>query len=255
MDKNICTSIEKNSVLALIPARAGSKGVPNKNIRVFRDHPIVAYSIAAAVLSRQIDRVIVTTDSEEIADVARKYGAEVPFLRPAEYAGDDSPDIEFVAHAIEWLYKNEGKIPEYIVHLRPTSPLRDWNVIDEAIHAIKENPQASALRSCSVCVHSPYKWFARGENGYLKPLLDGVTNDGANMPRQRFPEVYAPNGYVDVLKTEFVVQNGLLHGESLMPFLTREVPDIDAEEDFNRLDEYPGIEELTEKCEYLSGIV
>jgi N-acylneuraminate cytidylyltransferase len=242
MDKTTLPKTEKNKVLALIPARGGSKGVPDKNIRMLFGHPLIAYAIAAARMSRETDRIIVTTDSERIAAVAKSYGAEVPFLCPAKYARDDSPDIEFVRHAVEWLLENEGGMPDYIVHLRPTAPLRDPRVIDAAIAAVREDAGATSLRSGSLCAHPPYKWFKEGADGYWAPLFASLRNDDANIPRQEFPKVYVPNGYVDVLKTEFVMRSGLLHGERMIGFQTDEMPDIDTEEDLNRLSARPGLD-------------
>ena len=110
--------IEKNTIYAIIPARAGSKGVKNKNIRCVKGYPLLAYAIAAAKNCEYVSRIIVSTDSEEYAKIARYYGAETPFLRPAEFATDTSPDIEFMEHAIKWLADNEGKLPEFFMHLR-----------------------------------------------------------------------------------------------------------------------------------------
>lgn len=240
MDKNLLALIDYNSCIALIPARGGSKSVPKKNIRLFKGHPMIAYSIAAAKLAQNIDRVIVSTDSEEIADAARYYGAEVPFLRPSEYAQDDSPDIDFVKHAIEWLAQNEGKIPEYMAHIRVTTPIRDYRIVEEGIKRIKQDKDASALRSGYICVHPPYKWFKFGKSGYMEPLMPGMTCDEANMARQESPRVLVPNSYVDVLKSDFIINNDLMHGERMIGFVTEEVPDIDTEEDLYKLEIYKG---------------
>lgn len=235
MKKKIIRSIEHGQVIAVIPARGGSKTVPKKNIRIFQGHPLIAYSIAAAKMSQRISRVIVSTDSEEIAEIAERYGAEVPFLRPTEYAEDNSPDIDFFKHMIEWLYENESVVPEYLVHLRPTTPIRLPDDIDKAVDLIKGNTEATSLRSGSLVIHSPYKWFVKREDGYWGAILPGMTCDEANFPRQDFPEIYMPNGYVDVLKTEFIVNNNLMHGERMIGYATDIVPDIDTEEDFARL--------------------
>ena len=125
--------VGRKNIVALIPARSGSKGVPNKNIRYLGDVPLIAYSIIAALKSTLIDRVIVSTDSEEYADIARNYGAEVPFIRPAEISGDTATDLQLFEHAISWFEKNENLVPQYFVHLRPTTPLRDPRIIDDAI--------------------------------------------------------------------------------------------------------------------------
>jgi N-acylneuraminate cytidylyltransferase len=255
MSETMLSTITGGDVLTLIPARGGSKSIPDKNIRMFRGYPLIAYTIATAGMSRRAGRVIVTTDSHKIADIAKEYGAEVPFLRPAEYARDDSPDIDFVRHAISWMYENEGKIPEYIVHLRPTAPIRDPRVVDEAIAVIAKDAGATSLRSGSLCAHPPYKWFKPDANGYWTPLFDGLKNDDANIPRQGFPKVYIPNGYADVLKTEFILRSGLLHGERMIGFETPEIPDIDTEEDLNKLAAYPDIDKAMAKMqEFLEGM-
>lgn len=253
MDKKLLALINHQACLALIPARGGSKSVPKKNIRLFKGHPMIGYSIAAARLSRSIDRIIVSTDSEEIADAARFYGAEVPFLRPSEYAQDASPDIDFVKHAIQWLEDNEGRIPEYIVHIRVTSPIRDFRIIDEGISIIKQDPKASSLRSGHICAHSPYKWFQFAETGYMKPLMSGMTCDEANMARQGFPQVLVPNSYVDVLKANFVIENDLMYGDRMIGFVTDEIPDIDTEADLYKLEAYRGLSNaLEELCDDLN---
>lgn len=240
MDKKLLGMIEYNSCIALIPARGGSKSIPKKNIWLFKGHPLIAYSIATAQLAQNIDRVIVSTDSLEIADAARYYGAEVPFMRPSEYAQDNSPDIEFVKHAIVWLAEHEGKIPEYIAHIRVTTPTRDYRVVDEGINRIMQDNNASSLRSGHICVHPPYKWFQFAKSGYLEPLMPGMTCDEANMARQGFPKVFVPNSYVDVLKSEFVIHNDLMHGERMIGFVTEEVPDIDTKQDLHKLELYQG---------------
>lgn len=234
MDKSYLNYINSSLYMALIPARGGSKSVPRKNIRLFQGHPMIAYSIAAAKLAENVDRVIVSTDSEEIAEISKHYGAEVPFLRPSEYAQDDSPDIDFVRHAIKWLCENEGIIPGCFVHLRPTTPVRNPSDIDKAICMIKKDERSTSLRSGALCVHPPYKWFKK-EGAYLMPLMPGMTCDEANLPRQGFPEVYVPNGYVDIIKTDYVIKRGLLHGDRVLGYRTDEVPDIDTEEDLKKL--------------------
>lgn len=234
-------NIEPQGIYAVIPARGGSKSVPKKNIRSFRGHPLIAYTIAAAKLSRRIHRVIVSTDSEEIAAIARAYGAETPFLRPAEFARDHSPDSEVIKHALGWLAKNEECLPTYLAHLRPTTPIRDPAQIDSAIALIQADPAATSLRSAHLCAHPPYKWFAKSEDGYMRPLFPGMTNDQANEPRQGFPAAFVPNGYVDVLKSGFVLESGLLHGEKMIGYLTEEIPDIDTESDFGKLEAYPAL--------------
>ena len=232
------SSFDVGKVYALIPARGGSKSVPKKNIRDFDGHPLIAYSIAAARLTPGIDRVIVSTDSEEIADIAKYYGAEVPFLRPSAYAGDASPDIDFVRHAIGYFLENEGSCAEYLVHLRPTTPLRLPRIISEGIDLIRSIKESTSLRSGHICASPPYKWFKAGAKHYWEPLMQGMTPDDANKPRQDFPDVYIPNGYVDVLKSDFIWENQLMHGTKMLGLLTEEIPDIDTELDMKKLQVY-----------------
>src|SRR5512140_2219238 len=120
-------------VLAIIPARGGSKGIPRNNIRELAGYPLIAYSIAAAKQSKSVTRVIVSTDDAEIAGVAREWGAETPFLRPAEYAQDNSTDLPLFQHALQWLEEHEKYHPEVVVQLRPTSPLRPHDLVDRAV--------------------------------------------------------------------------------------------------------------------------
>jgi len=157
-------------ILAIVPARGGSKSIPRKNLIPVGGKPLIVYSIEQARTSRLVTRTIVSTDDPEIADVARAYGGEVPFLRPAEYAQDMSPDIDVFRHALQWLLDHEGYRPELVVHLRPTGPVRRVELIDQAIALMLEHAEADALRSVSVPVQTPYKMW-RIEDGYLRPLV------------------------------------------------------------------------------------
>jgi N-acylneuraminate cytidylyltransferase len=222
--------------IAIIPARSGSKGIPGKNIVELSGHPLIAYSIIAAQKSKSIGRVIVSTDSHEIADIARRYGAEVPFLRPAEYAKDVSIDREFLLHAVEWLAKNEAFYPEYLVQLRPTTPLRNPDLIDEAVRLIKDRPQASSLRSAHLSQKMPYKWFEMDSRGYFQGIRPFDTRpEYYNLPRQSFPEVYDPNGYVDIIRRSQLISANSVHGSSMLGFITDRCYDIDCLEDLELL--------------------
>ncbi len=224
MDKN-------KEVIAIIPARGGSKSIPKKNIVNLGDYPLIAYSIIAAKLSKLISRVVVSTDSEEIAEISRLYGAEVPFLRPEEFARDDSPDIELFQHAIEWLKNNEGYCPEYLVHLRPTTPLRDPELIDKAIEQFVQNKEATSLRSGHELRESPYKCFAI-ENGFFVGLFPNDTRpEYYNLPRQSFSPVYQPDGYVDVVKNQTITDKGVFHGSKIMAFISPDTGELDRPED------------------------
>jgi len=221
---------------AIIPARGGSKGVPRKNIKLLKGYPLIAYSIVAAKLSKMTDRVIVSTESSEIAEIAQKYGAEVPFLRPAEYAQDRSPDIDFIRHAINWFAKNESDQPELFVHLRPTTPMRDPTLIDQAIGDILKNEKATALRSVHELPEPPQKMFSI-EHGYLTGFFPNETRpEYYNLPRQAFPKAYNPNGYVDIIRTRHVTKTNTLHGPWMIGFVTPFTIEIDTPDDFSRLE-------------------
>lgn len=223
-------------VVALIPARAGSKGVPNKNVREIAGHPLLAWTIAACRKAESIGRVIVSTDSPAYADLAWRYGAEAPFLRPAEISLDRSTDYEFIAHALAWLEAN-GATPELIAHMRPTTPLRDPAVIDAAVSQFAGARGASALRSVHPMSESAYKTFEITGDGILKRVgSDSTALDAVNNPRQGFPDTFQANGYVDVLSAAFIRDSAIIHGDRVMPFKTDPVIEVDTESDFADLE-------------------
>lgn len=223
-------------IYAIIPARGGSKGVPGKNVKRLNGFPLIAYSIAVAKLSKKISRIIVSTDSEEIAEIAKKYGAECPFLRPKELAQDNSRDYEFMIHAINWFEKNKNCIPDYWVHLRPTTPLRKPELVDSAIETLIINKIATSLRSAHLSPESPYKWFRRDENGWFIGMSNKLDNDTINNPRQQFPNVYIPDGYVDVLITSFIKNNSQIHGNKIFGFESPFCIEVDTPDDFELLE-------------------
>ena len=223
--------------LVLIPAREGSKGVPGKNIRHLMGHPLLAYSIEVARCTSGIDKIIVSTDSEEIAGIARKYGAEVPFLRPAALSQDRSPDRDFVIHALDWLRDSQQcpSEPEFIVLLRPTTPLRDPTVVAGAIAALADRPEATSLRSSHPASESPFKWFRSDDSGFYLPLV-GDDIRVSDLPRQSLPEVFVPNGYVDVFRTTVIRSTGELHGSRILRYATPVSIEVDTIEDFAHLE-------------------
>lgn len=221
-----------DKILALIPARGGSKGIPRKNIVELGGKPLIAYSIEQALASRLINRVIVSTDDEEIAEISRECGADVPFMRPGEFAQDLSPDIDVFRHALTWLEGNEGYVPDIVLHLRPTCPFRKVETIDRAIELLVNTPEADALRSVCVTSQTPYKMW-RIVDGYMKPLLSipGIA-EPFNMPRQVLPKVYRQFGYVDIVRTEVITKRGKMSGNKILPFIIEEEwVDIDYPED------------------------
>jgi CMP-N,N'-diacetyllegionaminic acid synthase len=225
--------------VAIIPARSGSKGIPNKNIRLLRGHPLIAYSILAARQCTTISRVFVSTNSPEIAAIAEQYGAEVPFLRPAEFATDSATDRDFLLHAMQWVRDNEEALPEYWVHLRPTTPIREVNVVEKAIHLLQENSNATSLRSAHLVEKTPYKWFQLDGNGYLQGIRPSDTRpEYYNLPRQCFPPIYNPNGYVDVLKASQILNSQSVHGPSILGYITPPCHDLDTVDDWESLNDW-----------------
>jgi CMP-N,N'-diacetyllegionaminic acid synthase len=218
-----------NSVIAIIPARSGSKSVIDKNIKLLSGHPLIAYSIAAAKLSNKIKRVIVSTNSIEYANIAKQYGAEVPFIRPDEYSTDSVSDRGFLVHAMNWFEENENIVPEYWIHLRPTTPLRNVKVIDTAINEITQDTKATSLRSGHKAPESPLKWFIKDKN-YFKGLVSG---ENYNLPKEEFEQVYIPDGFVDIVKSSFVMNSEKIHGGKMIGFESPVCTEVDSEEEFD----------------------
>lgn len=216
--------------IALIPARAGSKGLVNKNIKLLGNIHLIGYSILAARMTSEIDEVYVSTDSKDYAKIANYYGAKTPFLRPKSLSTDTSSDIDFFIHAVEWLKKNHNIEPLRIVHLRPTTPLRDPNIISKALKDIERDGQCTSLRSCHKAPESPFKWFIKNNDNYLKSF-NNLSPDASNDPRQCFPDVYIPDGYVDIIKLETLKKN-ILHGDKVRLFETPVTYEIDNASDF-----------------------
>ncbi len=229
------TSISKSArVVALIPAREGSKGIPNKNVARVGKHPLLAYSIATALKCPLIDDVIVSTDSDSIAAVAKQYGAAVPFLRPKEISTDTSLDSEFVAHYLEHLKERAELFPGLIVHLRPTTPFRPLKAVSDAIRFMLDHPSATALRSMQRTHLTPYKMFAN-RDGFAEAFLSlKDVSESYNLPRQRFEDAFIPNGLVDVLRPEVLLETGLLHGDRMRLWETPSIVDIDDMEELER---------------------
>lgn len=246
-------------VLAVIPARAGSKSVPHKNIREIGGKPMLAHSIDHALTSRYINRVIVSTDSEEYAAIAKEYGAEVPFLRPAEYATDTALDYDVFYHALTWLADNERYKPDLVVQLRPTYPIRNVEDIDNMIKLLIDHPEADSVRSMSRAQEIPYKMWLQDEveiskelqdaempskaeqldsgtgtaMGRVKPLMTDIP-ECYNMPRQELPVAYYQNACIDIFRPDVVLYKKSMSGDYILGYEMKENYDIDTEEDFEK---------------------
>jgi CMP-N,N'-diacetyllegionaminic acid synthase len=210
------------SAVALIPARQGSKRVPGKNIRLLNGHPMLAYTIAPAVESGVFDAVIVSTDSDETAAIARHYGAEVPFLRPAPFATDTSPDIEWVHYTLREL-NTGGRRWDAFSLLRPTSPFRTADTIHRAWQLFTSEPGVDSLRAVELCAQHPGKmWLIEGRR--MRPLLDQPeprTQPWHSTPYQALPRVYVQNASLEIAWTRVVLEKQTIAGDVLMPFITQ----------------------------------
>jgi len=210
--------------------------VPKKNIKLLGGYPLIAFTIVAAKLCSEIKRVIVSTDSDEIAETARTYGAEVPFMRPPELAQDNSPDIDFIGHALNWFQSHEASQPDFLVLLRPTTPLRDPVLIDSAILTIRSSIEATSLRSVHQLPEPPQKMMGI-QDGFLVGLFPHDPRpEYYDLPRQAFPPAYNPNGYVDITRPDFVRKSNTLHGPRILAFVTPFAAEVDSPEEFEYLE-------------------
>lgn len=238
-------------VLALIPARGGSKGIPRKNIRNFAGYPLIAWSVAAAKQSSLVTRVIVSTDDEEIAAVAREYGAETPFLRPPELAQDKTTDLPVFEHALKWLEGVEGYRPDIIVQLRPTSPIRPKTMVDDAIRFLLEHKDADCVRGVVPAAQNPFKmWRFDDANQPMKPLLEieGIA-EPYNAPRQFLPPAYWQTGHIDAIRVATIAHKKSLTGDVVYPLMIDPIytVDIDTLADWAKYEAlvYSGLEMVT----------
>lgn len=220
--------VSKPDVLAVIPARGGSKGIPRKNIRDFAGYPLIAYSIAAALQAESVTRVVVSTDDEEIAEIARQFGAEAPFLRPAILAEDHTTDLPVFEHVLAWLAENEDYQPDLVMQLRPTSPLRPVGLLDEAVALLLDHPEADSVRGVVPAGQNPHKMWRVGEDGQMHPLLsvEGLA-EPYNTPRQQLPPVYWQTGHIDVIRPDVILEKGSMSGAVILPVFIDPVFTVD----------------------------
>ncbi|MCK4693761.1 MAG: acylneuraminate cytidylyltransferase, partial [Anaerolineales bacterium] len=225
-------------VLALVPARGGSKSIPGKNIRLLAGHPLMAYSIAAGLQANSVTRVIVSTDDEEAAKIAVGYGAEVPFIRPPDLAADDTPDLPVFQHALSWLESQEGYRPDVIVQLRPTSPLRSLDCVDRAIELLLSHPEADSVRGVVPSGQNPYKMWRLLGDGRLEPLLSNGFDEPYNMPRQKLPKTYWQTGHIDIIRPATIIEGNSMSGEVILPMMLdpEYTVDIDTLRDWQRME-------------------
>ena len=223
------------NILGIVGARSGSKSIPNKNIRPLLGKPLMAWIIEAAKRSHHITRLILSTDSPEYAEIGKKYGAEVPFLRPAELASDSASDIDFLTHAVQWLEDNEQWKSDIILRLPPTTPLCTPESIDSCVELLLNNTDATSSRTIAPAPKHPYKlWKTEGETlvPFIPKEMTGF-DEPSNMPRQAFPPAFA---HIDVIAVRYdtLMKEKLLTGKKVRyhKLAKADAIDIDTETDF-----------------------
>ncbi|HET9610070.1 MAG TPA: acylneuraminate cytidylyltransferase family protein [Acidimicrobiales bacterium] len=205
-------------VLAVIPARGGSKGIPRKNVVELLGRPLLWWSVRAALDAETVTRTVLSTDDAQIAEIGASAGAEVPFLRPAELAGDEVLDLPVFLHVLQALADAEGYRPDLVVHLRPTSPLRPPGLVDDGVRTLAADPAADSLRAVTVPANNPFKMW-RIEGGVLVPLVDSGIPEQYNQPRQALPDAYWQTGTLDVVRTATLVEQRSMTGRRILPMV------------------------------------
>lgn len=223
--------INGNTVLAIIPARGGSKGVPRKNIRLLASKPLLAWSIEEAKKSKYIDRLILSSEDEEIIKVSKEFGCEAPFLRPKELASDITPSSDVILHAIEWLEINQNQKFDIFILLQPTSPFRNSDQIDIALENFTSNPQTKCLVSVKVVEENPYWMKILDYNHYLKNMTLGKVTFTR---RQELPKIYILNGAIYIMRpSDFKILKSFDVDFTIPLIMDKKTSiDIDDEEDF-----------------------
>ncbi len=207
---------DSQNIVAIIPARSGSKNIPSKNTRFLGGVPLIAYSIAAAKQSKYVDRVIVSTDDEVIAEVALEWGAEVPFFRPADLRGDEVTYFPIVRHALRWLELRQHFRAGVVTLLRPGTPFRPPWLLDEALEMLLDHPAADSVRSVTPSGQTPFKMW-RLENEALSPLMHTELHEPYNLPRHSLPPVFWQTGHVEAIRYQTIMQKKSLTGEVILP--------------------------------------
>lgn len=235
--EKIIGAIKRGITYSLVPARSGSCGCSDKNIKKLAGHSLIEYPIRVSKLVPEIEQVVFSSDSAEYGAIAKSVGACVPFLRPAELATATATDLDFFTHAVYMLYGLNHSLPEFFILLRATSPLRDPNLVREVLAMLKANNQATSIRTAHKATKSPYKMFSVDSDGFYHSLIWDVSIDDINVPRQILPKVYVPNGYVDIFRTENIIRTHTLYGKNVLGYETPEVVDIDTPDDFIRAEQ------------------
>ncbi|MBO83603.1 MAG: acylneuraminate cytidylyltransferase [Actinobacteria bacterium] len=225
-----------SKIIALIPARSGSKRVKNKNIKVLGKHPLIAYTIQSAIESNVFDEIIVSTDSAEIKEISEYYGARVPFLRPAEFSQDTSPDIQWVKHALDYMIQQNLEYDFFSI-LRPTSPFRKPSTIKRALNLFMTN-DCDSLRAIEKCLQHPCKTWTK-DGKFIKPFIELSDLGPLSQPLHSsqypsLPEVYVQNASLEIAHTRVVYKDNNISGAKIIPFITEndEGIDVNVEDDW-----------------------
>lgn len=226
-------------VIVIIPARSGSKSLPNKNILPLKGKPLLCYSISYGLESDIVDKVIVSTDSEEFAEIAKTYGADIPFIRPAELAMDNTRDYPFMRHALDY-FESIGEIYDVYILLRPTSPLRPKGLIEKSISILKENPTATSVRAVAQTKEHPYRVLGLNKDGSIDTFISNI-EEPYNHPRQELPEVYSMTGDIEAARRETLL-SGSVSGKKIFPLIINpeDKIDIDHIDDFRKAEKRLG---------------
>jgi CMP-N-acetylneuraminic acid synthetase len=222
------TSNPAPRVLALVPARGGSKGIPRKNLQLLGGRPLVAHAVLAGRQATLVSRVVCSTDDPEIAAAAREAGAEVPFLRPTQLAQDTTEDWPVFIHALDWLQQHADWVPDLVVNLRPTSPLRTARHIDDAIRLLLKTGADSVKAVCLARQH-PHKMWLRQPSSEIEPFLKTPfrLSRGPDVPRAELQDVYWQNGIVDVTRQSVIREQGVMIGRRVAGLVTELENSID----------------------------
>ena len=224
--------VKKTNILAVIPARSGSKEIPNKNIKKIRGVPLLAYSIKYALKSKIIDKVIVSTDSKKYLNIAKKYKAEVPYLRKKILSKDDVTDYPVIIDALIRCEKIYKKMYNYVVLLRPTSPFREKGLIESSYQLLKKNPKATSVRSVKKTDNHPYRsWILK--NGFIKGFVKNII-EPYNIPRQKLPLIMFQTGDIEFIKRSTLIK-GSISGEKVLPIIIKKYFDLDTLEDLRKI--------------------
>lgn len=228
--------MEKPTIIGFIPARSGSKRIKDKNIRPLGGHPLIAYSIVSALESEIFSHVMVSTDSEKYAQIARYYGAEVPFLRPVEYTSATSPDIEWMRYTLKKL-KEEGEVYDCFAILRPTSPFRKAETIQRAWQQFLADGKADSLRAVEKCSQHPAKmWIVDKKKNRMEPVMKNPNPTGTPWHSQQYlslPEVFVQNASLEIAWTRCVIKENSISGKNIMPFFTQGDEGVDVNTEYD----------------------